>query len=101
MKLLPDMVAGRLEPVEREHRWRALSEIYLAQRPSIDRMLEIVEKYEEDLTDVTRPHAPTKVVIEIGDAIEVSSERERGAAVDPLMATLEQRMQAMLDRLSL
>jgi 1-acyl-sn-glycerol-3-phosphate acyltransferase len=113
MRLLPDMVAGRVDEQERARRWRALSEIYLAQqisayppdylssRPSTDRMLEIVEKYEEDLTDVCRPHGPTKVVIEVGAAIEVSPERDRGAAVDPLMASLEQRLQEMLDRLSL
>jgi hypothetical protein len=113
MKLLPDMVGGRVDPAERTRRWKALSEIYLAQqisayppdylssRPSIDRILEIVEKYDEDLTDVTHPHAPTKVVIDVGEAIEVSPERERGAAVDPLLATLEQRLQAMLDLLAL
>jgi len=113
MNLLADMVQGRVDEAERTRRWKALSEVYLAQqiaayppdylasRPSIDRMLEIVEKYEEDLTDVTRPHAPTKVVIEIGEAIDVSPERERGAAVDPLMAMLEERMQGMLDRLAL
>jgi 1-acyl-sn-glycerol-3-phosphate acyltransferase len=113
MKLLPDMVEGRVDAAERQRRWKALAEIYLAQqiaayppdylssRPSVDRMLEIVEKYDEDLTDVTHPHAPTKVVIEIDEAIEVSPERDRGAAVDPLMAKLEQRLQGMLDRLSL
>jgi len=113
MKLLPDMVEGRIDAAERERRWKALAEIYLAQqiaayppdylssRPSVDRMLEIVEKYDEDLTDVTHPHAPTKVVIEIDEAIEVSSERERGVTVDPLMSCLEQRLQGMLDRLSL
>lgn len=113
MKLLPDMVEGRVDAAERERRWKALSEIYLAQqisaypadylasRQSVDRMLEIVEKYDEDLTDVAHPHAPTKVIIEIGEAIEVSPDRERGAAVDPLMAMLEQRLQGMLDRLSL
>jgi 1-acyl-sn-glycerol-3-phosphate acyltransferase len=113
MRLLPDMVEGRADAAERERRWKALAEIYLAQqiaayppdylssRPSVDRMLEIVEKYDEDLTDITHPHAPTKVVIEIDEAIEVSPERERGAAIDPLMALLEQRLQGMLDRLSL
>jgi hypothetical protein len=113
MKILPDMLGGRVDEAERERRWRVLSEIYLAQqiaayppdylssRPSVDRMLEIVEKYEEDLTDAAHPHAPTKAVIEVGEAIEVSPERERGAAVDPLMATLEERMQGMLDRLAL
>jgi hypothetical protein len=113
MKLLPDMVEGRADAAERERRWKALAEIYLAQqiaayppdylssRPSVDRMLEIVEKYDEDLTDITHPHAPTKVVIDIDEAIDVSPERERGVAVDPLMALLEQRLQGMLDRLSL
>ena len=113
MRLLPDMVEGRVDAQERTRRWKALSEVYLAQqisayppdylssRPSVDRMLEIVEKYDEDLTDVTHPHAPTKVVIEIGEAIEVSPERERGTTVDPLMQMLEQRLQEMLDRLSL
>jgi 1-acyl-sn-glycerol-3-phosphate acyltransferase len=113
MRLLGDMVGpGRIDAVERARRWRILSELYLAQQidayphdylsgePTVDRMLEIVEKYEEDFTDAVRPHAPTKALIEVGEAIEVSPERDRQAKGDSLMATLEQRLQAMLDRLS-
>jgi 1-acyl-sn-glycerol-3-phosphate acyltransferase len=112
-KLLPDMVEGRLNAAERAQRWKVLADLYLAQqigayppdylatRPSIDRMLEIVEKFEEDLTDVPRPHGPTKAIIEIGAAMEVSTERDRHAEVDPLIANLEQALQAMLDRLAL
>jgi 1-acyl-sn-glycerol-3-phosphate acyltransferase len=112
VRLLTDMVEQRIDSAERERRWRILSELYLAQQidayphdylsghPSVDRMLEIVEKYEEDLTDVARPHAPTKALIEIGEAIEVSPERERGAKTDPLMTTLAERMQGMLDGLA-
>ncbi len=54
-------------------------------------MLEIVEKFEEDLTDVAQPHGPTKAVIEIGEALEVSPERDRTAAIDPLLLDLEGR----------
>jgi Acyltransferase len=112
-KILPDLVEGRVQPAERSRRWRALADLYLAQqigayppdylasRPSGDRMLEIVEKFEEDLTDTPRPHGPTKAVIEIGEALEVSPERERGAAVDPLLLELEGRLQTMLNRLAL
>jgi hypothetical protein len=64
-------------------------------------MLEIVEKFEEDLTDVAQPHGPTKAVIEIGEAIEVSPERDRAATIDPLLLDLEGRLQNMLNRLAL
>ena len=112
-KLLPDMVEGRVDAAERTRRWKILADLYLAQqigayppdylasRPSIDRMLEIVEKFEEDLTDLPHPHGPTKAIIEIGEAIEVSTERDRSATVDPLMAKLEHTLQAMLDRLAM
>ena len=112
-KLLPDMVEGRVAPAERERRWKILADIYLAQqigayppdyllsRPSNDRLLEIVEKFEEDLTDITLPHGPTKAIIEVGPAIEVSTERDRKATNDPLMSRLEHELQTMLDRLAL
>jgi 1-acyl-sn-glycerol-3-phosphate acyltransferase len=110
-KLLPDMVAGRISADERARRWQQLAEIYLAQqlatyppgylvRPTVDRVLEIVEKYEEDITDKARLHGDLKVVLNVGDAIEVSAERDRHAAVDPLMVQIQQSLQAMIDQLA-
>lgn len=111
MKITPEMTQGTLAPEERARRWAQLADIYLAQqvscypidylteRLSIDRLLETVERYEEDLTDKVTVHGRLKVVMEVGDPIEVSTERERGAAVDPLMAELERRLQGMLDAL--
>jgi 1-acyl-sn-glycerol-3-phosphate acyltransferase len=111
-KILPDMVAGRVDADERERRWRQLADIYLAQQlscyppdyladhPSVDRVLEIVEKFEEDLFDKAHVHPGRKVVLEVGEAIEVSPERQRGAAIDPLMTAIEESLQEMLDRLA-
>src|SRR5262249_22420066 len=110
-KLLPDMVAGRLSAEERAHRWQQLADIYLAQqlatyppgylvRPTVDRVLEIVEKYEEDITDKARLHGDLKVVLDVGEAIEVSPEHDRRATVDPLMVQIQQSLQAMIDKLA-
>ena len=112
MKIMPEMVSGQLSPEQREHRWQQLHDIYLAQqiscyppdyltsRPSVDRLLETIERFEEDLADKARIHGHLKAVIEVGEAIEVSPERDRKAPVDPLMVQLEQTLQGMLDRLS-
>lgn len=112
VKIMPEMVQGNLSPQERERRWDQLHDIYLAQQvscyppdyltsqPSVDRLLETIERFEEDLNDKTRVHGHLKVVIEVGEAIEVSPERDRKATVDPLMQEIEQRLQAMLSRLA-
>jgi hypothetical protein len=110
-KLLPDMVEGRITPEERTRRWQQLADLYLAQqlssyppgyliRPTVDRILEIVEKYEEDITDKARLHGDLKVVIDVGQPIEVSPERQRGAPVDPLMTQIRESLQAMIDKLA-
>ena len=109
-KILPDMVAGSLDKAERTARWQQLSDIYLAQqlacyppdylaRPTVERVLEMVEKFEEDLTDRARLHGKLKVVLEIGEPIEVSHERDRKAEVDPLMLEIQKSLQTMLERL--
>ncbi len=113
MKIMPEMVAGHLSPLDREHRWSQLHDIYLAQqvscyppdyltsRPSVDRMLETIERFEEDIAGKARVHGNLKVVIDVGEAIEVSPERDRKAPVDPLMVQLEKTLQGMLDQLAL
>jgi 1-acyl-sn-glycerol-3-phosphate acyltransferase len=110
-KILPAMITGGLSEDERNHRWQQLADIYLAQQlatyppgylehPSIDRVLEIMEKFEEDLTDKASVHGPLKVVLEVGEPIEVTPERQRGAEIDPLMPQIRDSLQAMLDKLA-
>jgi len=112
MRILPDMVNGDVTEEERARRWRQLADIYLAQqvscyvpdyldeRPSVSRLLETVERFEEDLTDKLTVHGSLKIILQVDDAIEVDPKRDRKAAVDPLMAVIEQRMSAMLAKLA-
>jgi hypothetical protein len=112
-KILPDMVAGKVDETERKRRWRDLADLYLAQqlssyppeylttRPSVDRVLETIEKLEEDLTDTARIHGKLKVILQVGPAIEVSTERDRKAPIDPLMLQIQQALQGMMDKLAL
>ena len=111
MKLLPDMVNGDLSQDERDRRWKQLANMYLAQQvacypsdylatPTIERLLETLERFEEDLTDQARVHGNLHVVIDVGEAIEVDTHRDRKAEVDPLMARIEEDLQAGLDRLA-
>ena len=108
--ILPDMAAGEVSEEERNRRWRQLADLYLAQqlafyrpdyvrsRPTPERVLETVERFEEDLTDKARIYRPMTAHIEVGEAIEVSPERERGAPVDPAMQKLEDGLREMLQR---
>lgn len=111
-KITPEMVLGSLPEMERARRYRQLEDIYLAQqiscyptdylaeRPSVDRLLEIVERYIEDLTDTPHVLAKMHVICEVGEAIEVPVGREKGAAVDPLQEELRDNLQKMLDELA-
>lgn len=106
--ILREMIAGELTDAERLRRWNQLGDMYLAQQlshyppeyvrsnPTTERLLETVEKFEEDLTDVARIHGPMSVQVTVGNAIEVSPNRQRGNAEDPLMAEVEQQLRGLL-----
>ena len=112
VQIMPEMIRGQLGEAERMQRWEDLADVYLAQQvscyphdylvelPSVDRYLETIERFEEDLTDKARVHGHLKVILDVGEPIEVSSKRDRKAKVDPVMQQIEQRLQAMLDRLA-
>jgi 1-acyl-sn-glycerol-3-phosphate acyltransferase len=110
--IVPALITGELSEAEREQRWRQLADCYFAQqlfcypvgylegKPTVERILETVERLEEDLTDTARIHRPLRVVMQIGEALPVSPERPRGGAGDPLMLQLDERLTAMLDDLA-
>ncbi|MGD0208593.1 MAG: 1-acyl-sn-glycerol-3-phosphate acyltransferase [Verrucomicrobiota bacterium] len=110
MAILPDLVSGEIDEAERARRWRQLADLYLAQqlscyppdyirsRPTPERLLETVERFEEDLTDRTRIHRPLHAIIEVGEALPVSPVRERGGGPDPLMEKIRGQLEAMLER---
>lgn len=106
--LLPEMVSGDLGEMERARRWRQLADIYLAQQlffyppgyftpqPTPERLLETVERFEEDLTDQAPLHRPLRAVVEVGEAIEVSAGRERGLETEPVMVRIRAELESML-----
>ncbi len=105
--LLPDLVAGQLTETENEQRWKLLAQLYLAQQlacypehylnasPSPERILETIERFEEDVTDRVRQVVPLRALLDIGDAIEVTPERVRGGE-DPLMKAIRTQLESML-----
>ena len=106
--IVPEMANGQLDDGENQRRWRQLADIYLAQQlalyppdylsanPTPERLLETVERFEEDLTDVARIHPAIRAVIEVGEAIEVSPERTRSPDGDPLMSSIREQLETML-----
>ena len=108
LAILPDMVVGEISEAERSRRWRQLADLYLAQQlffyppdyiqdpPIPERLLETVERFEEDLTDTARAHRPIRVVVQVGEALEVPPGRERGHSPDPLLVTLHERLETLL-----
>ena len=106
--ILPEMATGDLAEAELARRWRQLADLYVAQQlhcysgdylagePSAERLLETVERYEEDLTDAARPHPPLHAVISVGEAIEASPTRDRSATADPIVEGLRQQLETLL-----
>jgi 1-acyl-sn-glycerol-3-phosphate acyltransferase len=102
--ILPDLVEGGLEDAERDRRWRQLARLYLAQQLSLypagylegeistDRLLETVERLEEDMTDEATIHRPLAVTVRVGDPIEVSGAEAPAA----LMKAVRSRLEALL-----
>jgi 1-acyl-sn-glycerol-3-phosphate acyltransferase len=106
--ILPDMIKGELSEEEKARRWRLLEDADLAQQlyhypPGYvtegapqGRIIETVERFEEDLTGKIRVHGPVEARVTVGDAIEVSTGREARGESDPLMAAIESQLRAML-----
>lgn len=106
--ILPDMTKDEIDEPERKRRWKHLADLYLAQQlfnyppdyvrsnPSTERILETIERFEEDLTDRVSVHGPLHATITVGEAIEVSPGREARGSSDPLVEQIEQQLKAML-----
>jgi 1-acyl-sn-glycerol-3-phosphate acyltransferase len=106
--ILSDLVNGELSEAEKSRRWRHFADLYLAQQlicytgeyiideNAPERMLETAERFEEDLTDVARPHLPMRVAICVGEAINVAPSRDRHAESDPIIDDLRSQLEAMM-----
>jgi len=107
--MLPNLVSQSLSEAETERRWKHLREVYIAQQlslyppgyleanPTPERIIETVERFEEDLTDVVRILSPFRAIVDVGEAIEVGPDRPRGGEGDPLMPAIRASMERMLE----
>ena len=59
-----------------------------------------MELFEEYLAYVATVHGPMAVLVEVGEAIEVSAERSRDSDGDPLMQELETRLRQLISGLA-
>ena len=106
--ILPDMIKGELDETEKARRWRLLEDADLAQQlyhyppnyvgdgASKARIIETVERFEEDLKGKITVHGPVEAKITVGDAIEVAVSRESRGESDPLMSAIEAQLHTML-----
>lgn len=110
--ILPAMIEGELGEAEMQRRWRQLDDLqlaqslslyhvgYLATKPTVDRLLETVDRFSQDLDGVETPYPPTQAVVDIGNPIEVSAKRDRHAEGDPLLDGIEAELNRMLGALA-
>lgn len=99
--ILPEMVEGSLTDAERDRRWGQLERLYLAQQlslypagylegdPGTERVLETVERLEEDLTDVATVHRPLAATVRVGDPVEVGADGQPAELMKDVRARLE------------
>jgi 1-acyl-sn-glycerol-3-phosphate acyltransferase len=113
MAIVPDLAKGELDEAEKARRWRHLSDVFLAQaascypgdyiasRPTAERVLETLERFEEDITGRCRVHRPYHAVVRVGEVVPVGPDRPgRGEAEDPLTTRIHACIQSMLDELA-
>jgi 1-acyl-sn-glycerol-3-phosphate acyltransferase len=108
--ILPRLIEKKLLPDELAQNWRDLAAAYYAQQISHypqgyllreknlpERLVETVERLQEDFTDAMTVHSPFHATIEVGEAIPVGTERARGEMGDPIMADVRRQLQTMID----
>lgn len=110
MQIMPAMVQEKLDAAERERRWKILNDIQLAQQlasypprylqsnPSVERLVEMLERFDEDFNQRETVLGNLHVIIDVDEPIAVSPQREGHS--DPLLVAIEARLQSLLTQLS-
>lgn len=108
VEIVPALASREITTAERARRWKQLAAIYLAQQidnypadylsgnPPPERLLETIERFEEDTTDKLRPFVPLKVTVTIGEPIFVSTVRAGKGEQDPMLHEVDCQLRRML-----
>ena len=72
---------------------------YVSEEPSIERMAETLDKFEEDVLghETARIRGTRRATVTFGEAIPVEPQRGKKGAAAALTRTMEERVQALLD----
>jgi hypothetical protein len=111
--ILADLLKGTLTTEERTSRWRQLTDCYYAQTLSMypegyldegvrgdltpERIVETVQRLEEDLTDHVTVHPAWSVEFRIGKAIEIDPTQRKTRGGDAIMQQLREQMLSLLE----
>jgi hypothetical protein len=97
-----DALAGEMEELFTVVQVFSYPGDYVAEHPSVERIAETLDKFEEDLFRVTYPgvRGRRRVVVRFGEAVEVPRGRTRKDAAVELTTELERRVQGLLDELN-
>ena len=97
-------ITRSLEEVHRVLQFYSYPGDYLTSKPSLERMAETIEKYQEDVTDDFVPPIGRRTArMTFGEPIDVRAALEKGkarAAVGDLTDQLETAMSSLIDRCS-
>lgn len=76
---------------------------YVAERPTIERMAETLDKFEEDVLGVYSAtiRGPRRAIVSFGEPIQVDGQRKDKSDVPNLTRALETAVQSQLDRIRL
>lgn len=111
-KIIPEMIDGNLPKQELDRRWKQLRDLelaqaislfppeYVASRPTVDRILETVDRFSENLTGKEMIHRPLHAVVQIGEPIDVEGRRTRNATGDPLIGQIADQLRGILGNLA-
>ena len=111
IKMMPELLSKDLQRSRRIEIWNDLEDLYQVQQissypadylaePTETRILETVERIEEDITDKCTIHQPFHTILEVCEAIIVPAERAPRGQQDPLLSQLSESLFSALKRLS-
>ena len=75
---------------------------YVAERPSIERIAETLDKFEEDVLDAVYPgiRGKRRAVVQFGEPIPVPKERDGKGSIEKWTDLVESRVQSLLDEIN-
>ncbi len=109
--LVKHLMQPESDRYDREAIWRTLQDLYIAQqiashpvgyldRPTDTRVLETVERIDEDINDTSRIFRPLHAVLQVAPAITVPTDKVPKGEADPLVESIAGQLRKMLGGLA-